>query len=214
MTEVALIPALFLLSGCAPALKSAIHLDAQFDAKTVDPIFVLPAVDSRIDKESPIDLETQVRHAGVEILRARGYRAELGASAADAGEIIDEDLRSPQPAWVKSLAGDGARWIMIVELIDVSSQLTFGSTGNAEVAGYLFDAEDGKLVWRDKGVGQAGQGGLLGMVVVAAMDDAALSAAMSNLLSSMPVRDTRPSGGERRMEMEAGRAPESTGAAK
>jgi hypothetical protein len=36
--------------------------------------------------------------------------------------------------------------------------MVFGSTGNAELSGGLLDKESSELIWKGKGVGQAGQG--------------------------------------------------------
>lgn len=181
--------ALSLLAGCYATPKPAIFWDSRLDPNGIGQIVVLPPVDSRIGRDADIDLETQVRRAGTDALQGRGYDVALGEAPQDLGEIIDEDLKNADPIWIKRLAPPGLRWIMVLELIEVTSQLTFGSTGNAEVAGYLFDAEQGRLVWRDKGIGQVGQGGLIGMALIAQMDDAALSVAMRNLVASLPVRE-------------------------
>jgi hypothetical protein len=78
---------------------------------------------------------------------------------------------------------------MVLVLDDVVTKLTFGSTGNAEVSGFLFDKQAGEIVWRDKGIGKVGQGGLLGMAMKAGMDGAAIDAAVGNLIASVPTRD-------------------------
>ena len=77
---------------------------------------------------------------------------------------------------------------MVVCLDDVTSRMTFGSTGNAELSGYLYDKQDGKLVWQDKGIGQAGQGGLAGMMLKGTMKGQALNIATGNLMRSVPKR--------------------------
>ena len=77
---------------------------------------------------------------------------------------------------------------MVLSLVDVKSKLTFGSTGNAEVAGVMYDKESGTITWRDKGIGQVGQGGLIGMAFKGMMANSAISAALHNLLSSFPAQ--------------------------
>ena len=78
--------------------------------------------------------------------------------------------------------------MLVVCLDDLASKITFGSTGNAEVSGFLFDKEKGELVWAGKGVGQAGQGGLMGMTMVGMMKGEAIGSALYNLLSGIPNR--------------------------
>jgi len=75
---------------------------------------------------------------------------------------------------------------MVILLIDVNTKLTFGSTGTAEVAGFLYDVESEKMIWRDKGIGKAGQGGLVGMLMKGMMDEQAISMANYNLVASIP----------------------------
>jgi hypothetical protein len=89
---------------------------------------------------------------------------------------------------VRKLGPAEARWVMVVSLGDVTSKVTFGSTGNAEVSGYVYDKQDGKLIWKEKGVGQAGQGGLVGMMMKGMMKSAALNSAIDNLMRSVPKR--------------------------
>ena len=77
---------------------------------------------------------------------------------------------------------------MVFAVHDVTRRLTFGSTGNAEISAYLYDREKAALVWHDKGLGQAGQGGLLGMALINLMDESALQMATGNALMSLPKR--------------------------
>jgi hypothetical protein len=77
---------------------------------------------------------------------------------------------------------------MVLMLVDVATKLTFGSTGNAEVAGFLYNKEAGTIVWRDKGIGQVGQAGLMFMLMKGAMAGSAIDVAMNSLLSSIPKR--------------------------
>jgi hypothetical protein len=97
-------------------------------------------------------------------------------------------LKAANPTWIGELKPDDARLILVIELIDVQTKTTFGSTGNAEVAGYLFDKDSKKMIWHDKGIGQVGQGGLMGMAMKAGMDEDAIRMALASLMSSIPKR--------------------------
>ena len=119
-------------------------------------------------------------------LQRKRYKAQASTTTGEAGQLVEEDLQNAKPDWARKLGPPEARWVMVVCLGDVISKMTFGSTGNAEVSGYLFDKETGETLWKGHGVGQAGQGGLAGMMIKGAMKSAALEAAVHNLIGSMP----------------------------
>ena len=120
-------------------------------------------------------------------MKSKDYQVTVSDDLGDGIEqILEDDLREADGEWIKRLGPAKSRWVMVLMLVDVTTKLTFGSTGNAEVAGFLYDKETGTLVWRDKGIGKAGQGGLIGMCMKGMMDEAAISNAMNNLLASIP----------------------------
>ncbi|MEK7274883.1 MAG: hypothetical protein AAB110_06475 [Candidatus Desantisbacteria bacterium] len=49
--------------------------------------------------------------------------------------------------------------------------MKLGSTENAELAGYMYDKKAGIVIWHDKGIGQTGLGGLVGMAFKAWKDE-------------------------------------------
>jgi hypothetical protein len=178
-----------LLTGRASgATKHAIYLDPSFEAPVVAEIKVLPMVDARADKSQVSDFEKHVRQKAIKALQKKAYVVGATETVGDVGEIVEEDLRAPDAAWVKKLGPSDARWVLLLMLLDLKTKVVFGSTGNAEIAGVLCDKEAGTIVWRDKGIGRAGQGGLIGMAMKGSMDESALDAAVSNLLASVPSR--------------------------
>lgn len=130
----------------------------------------------------------KLQSRAVNVLKKKRYSASAGSFSGEIGEIDEEDLQSALPAYIKKLGPANARWVMVICLQDVASRITFGSTGNAEVSGYLFDKNRGELVWQGKGVGQAGQGGLAGMAMKGLMNSAALDSAVYNLFGGIPNR--------------------------
>lgn len=179
---------ILLAAGCAIPVKQAIHLDAEFKAPEISEITLLPTLDLRVDRDVNVDTQKAIREDGMSRLKKKGYQVVLHDNLGGMAEITEYDLKSGDPNWIKRLGPSEARWVMVLVLVDVKTKLTFGSTGNAEVAGFLYDKERGVIVWRDKGIGQVGQGGLVGMMMKGMMDDQAISAAMFNLLSSIPNR--------------------------
>lgn len=112
---------------------------------------------------------------------------------------------SPDGAHYAYFAFDGERRILVdavpvasvdskvhfdlfFRLRDAYSKLSFGSTGNAEMFGYMVDQQRREVVWSNKVVAQAGAGGLVGMMLKGLMTSQAISQANQNLVHSIPPR--------------------------
>lgn len=172
-----------------PATGFAKHSKLPPDPRfaSIGQITVLPVVDNRAGKKDKVSLDS-LRKAAVKNLKHKNYSVTENDNTGPVGDIAIEDLDEADPAWVKRLGPPDSRWVLVIGLDDVHSKITFGSTGNAEVVGFLFDKQDGSVVWKGTGVGQAGQGGLMGMAFKGFMNGAALDNAMANLLSGIPKR--------------------------
>jgi len=148
---------------------------------------VLPVVDLRFNKEPELPkLNKWILGTVKSSLKRKKYTFTIVSDTSLVGNITEEDLQTVDAEWVKDLGPTGSRWVMVIALLDAKSKLTFGSTGNAEVAGYLFDRMDGSIVWRDKGIGSVGQGGLIGMFLKGLMIGDAINMATSDLMRSFP----------------------------
>ncbi|MBZ5671786.1 MAG: hypothetical protein LAO04_18920 [Acidobacteriia bacterium] len=170
---------------CAAKKKPKLPPDPKFMA--IQNILVLPLVDSRVGEKASVN-KNKLQASAVNALKRKRYPVTAASTSGEMGQAVEEDFQDAKPEWVKKLGPADARWVIVVCLRDVISKMTFGSAGNAEVSGYLFDKESGELVWKGKGVGQAGQGGLLGMTMKGAMKGEALDAALYDLFSSIPTR--------------------------
>jgi hypothetical protein len=176
---------LLLLPATCLAKHSKLPPDPRF--ASIDQVVVLPVVDNRAGKKDKVSLDS-IRKAAIENLKHKNYTVTEADKVGTVGDIAEEDLNDANPTWVKRLGPPDSRWVLVIALDDVHSKITFGSTGNAEVVGFLFDSQDGTLVWKGTGVGQAGQGGLMGMAFKGFMSGAALDNAMANLMSGIPKR--------------------------
>ena len=163
--------------------KPPLSPDPKFLA--IDQIVLLPVLDARAGKKENINLEKYLRGTAQKNLKSKNYQVILNDSFGNADQIVEEDLSDAKPDWIKRLGPSEARWVMIVGIRDVHSKTTFGSTGNAEVFGFLYDKENG-VVWKGIGTGQVGQGGLLGMALKGVMSASAIQIATANLLGSLP----------------------------
>ena len=175
------------LGGAVCAAKKAPKMPPDPKFLAIANTSVLPIVDARAGTKAGVNLAGLQRNV-VKLLDRQHYPASAGGSGGSAGQIAEEDLQGATAAFVKKLGPADARWVMVVCLDDVASKITFGSTGNAEVSGFLFDKESGELLWSGKGVGQAGQGGLIGMGMKGMMKGEALDAALANLIARLPKR--------------------------
>jgi hypothetical protein len=180
--------ALVFAVSCAGPAKIPVFLAPGFDFSSIDTITILPPVDTRVDKQINVNLDKQLAQAAEKIIRKKGYRTSMSPVLGEVGTIVEEDLKDARPDWVKRLGPPEARWVMVVCLVDVATKLTLGSTGNAEIAGYLYDKETGLMVWKDKGIDQEGEAGLIAMAFKGLMDEAAIGGAVTNLLASIPKR--------------------------
>jgi hypothetical protein len=178
---------LVFIVGCAPT-KQAIYLDSNFQKLVIDNIALMPPVDIRIDTSEDANTNDFIRKIAMNDLMEKGYGVINIRSMGNLLITKDDFLNSIDSISIKRIGSTNNRWIMFIVLIDVSTTLTLGSTGNAEVAGYLFDKKNGILVWKDKGIGKVGQGGLIGMAMKSGMAEYAINDAIINLMSSFPRR--------------------------
>jgi hypothetical protein len=172
------------LAGCA-ARKPPATVPAAYPFSEVRAVTLMPIVDSRSGEKARIDFE-KLRAQAEKQLTGKRYRVTLDADAASLADMNVDDINEMTPDLVRKTAPSEQRWVMILCLEDVATKITFGSTGNAEMTGFLFDKQSGKLAWKNKGIGKAGQGGLAGMMMKGMMKGEALSAALTNLLLPVP----------------------------
>jgi hypothetical protein len=176
-----------LAAGCATAPKAPIQRADGFRPETMDKVYLLPLVDARVDKKLTKDYNKQVQKRAADALKRLRYQREVVAQSASTTVPAPEDLRQPAADTIKQAGPANARWLMVFVLEEVSRKLVFlGSTGNAELSMYILDKQAGAVVWHDKAVSQVGQGGLLGMIGVSAMDGDALRLAVFEILGRVP----------------------------
>jgi hypothetical protein len=180
----ALILAILLASNAALAKKPKEPPDPRLMA--IESVTVIPIVDLRPGQKDSANLE-KLQKALAGTMKKRGYPPVIVDNTGDAGQIAEEDLLDAKPAWIKRLGPPSSRWVMVVCLLDVHSKMTFGSTGNAEMSGFIFDKEKPELIWSGKSVGRAGQGGLLGMTMKGTMKSAAMYSAIGAMVNLLPI---------------------------
>jgi len=174
-----------LLAGCA-VTQPAFYRAPDFKPESVTQITLLPAVDTRTDKTAAVNLEDRLRGEVARILKRKGYAVVLNDATRETAELTNDNLRAAAPALIKRLGPPEARWIMVLGLIDLNVS---GDTDKAEVSGFLYDKEKGTRLWRDTSICLVGrEGGIFGMLINLERGNTAISAAIDQLLSSIPDR--------------------------
>ena len=177
--------AALLLTSCATTIPKPLHSAADFRPESMDTVYILPVVDARPDKKLDLNLAKLQKNMASDLKHKRYQVVALPDTKLVAG-ITDEDFREPSRDWIKGIGPSEARWVMVLAVGELSRKIVFGSTGNAEVNLAIFDKQTGTVVWRDKALGRAGQGGLLGMLMVSMMDDEALAQAVGQVMYKIP----------------------------
>jgi hypothetical protein len=184
--RVVVVPMMIVMLFSCTTVKKAIYSVPDFPPPDLSNICILPPVDLRVDKKINVNFERQIRNASETLLARKGYKVNKSDELGTVNQILEEDLKTSNPEWIKELGPKDSQYVMVLCLVDVVSKLTFGATANAELAGYLYNKQTGNVVWRDKGVGSTGQGGLIGMATKGLMDEEAIGLALGNLLASIP----------------------------
>ena len=172
------------LCSCATT-KPADYLAPGFSPAEVTSVAVLPMVDNRIDKRTRMDLAKAAKPWIKSMLKYKGYPHNFLTEPAPS-PYPRSAATPPSPSWISNLPSGNDRWVLLMILNDSSSQLTFGSTGNAEVQGYLFDKSKGTVLWREQATGRCGQGGLIGMTMIGLMEVSAVQTATCQALNTLP----------------------------
>jgi hypothetical protein len=157
----------------------------------MDKVYVLPVIDDRVNTALKIDIDKKVDSLVRRNLEGKRYTVEFVTDRSAVAGISGEDLKAGNAEALAKLGPPDARWVMVFTLEELSSKLTFGSTGNAEITMTIVDRQNKRVVWRDKGVGRAGQGGLIGMAMIGGMGEEALYQALQGILQKIPARKAR-----------------------
>ena len=183
--------ALFVSASVAHAGKpEPMYLHPEFDSISTDihAALLLPCLDARVDTTVKHNFnKTIVRSVGSN-LPTRGYKLVKWGKNRPAPELDIEGFRSGDSTWIRSLPADTNRFALVICIEDAGAKRGFGTSSNVELSGALFDVQAGSVLWRAKGIKQAGQGGLAGMMMGGAMNDAAIEGAAIDLIKALPKR--------------------------
>jgi hypothetical protein len=171
--------------GCASTNRKDVETPLGIDEEPVNRVALVPLVRTT-PAEVKFAIEDLVEKRLVAGLGRRGIEVLPAGGGAAAPAIDEEEMRGVTAERLRALGPESERFVLVVFLTDYSSRITFGSTCNAEVVGYLVDKHAGSVVWRGKGVGASGQGGLAGMMMKRLNDRGAVETAVAELIASFP----------------------------
>lgn len=195
--------ALPMLSGCATVDQKTkpIHplfIDAAFTPGSVDKLVILPAVDLRKDRSTPLSTD-ELRAMPLMVyptifsspkpmyLEWRGYtNVVLRDSDPNLVGISDDDLRDVKSDWIRKLGQDDDRWLLLLTLDDLASGSTFGAAVQARCSGYVFDKTSAKLIWKHRESAELGVGGLVGLIAKRDLEVDVTKRCAGNLINQLP----------------------------
>jgi hypothetical protein len=186
-TTVFLVIVAFFISGCSTPVKKAIYIDPAFQEQIGAKLYILPTIDRRKDKSETLNLDKDIRKPVAAGLKKKGYDVELlnnfevkeSIPAAAIAEMSQDELFALGPQQASS--------VMVLYLDDASSKYTvIGFTFKIELMGLLLDKQRKTVLWKDKGVGTSGQGGLISGLVAPMVKSGALSSSVNSMLMSFP----------------------------
>lgn len=179
--------------GCAGP-RTPIHLDPSFSKRQIDVITLLPIVDIRKDKSFEIDLEEKIRVPVQEILEEKGYSVTTPRIFAEGSQPSAEEISEMDVSELSMLGPSNSDFLLLVYVEDVSSTYAvISSTFKIETAATLIDRKGRSSLWRDKGVGSSGSGGLITSVLMKGLNRSfAISNSLDAMLSTFPEKDEKP----------------------
>lgn len=173
--------------GCAPATKIPIHMDSDLVDMNIEVITLLPIVDRRVDKSYDLNLEKKIGKKVEKMMGKKGYIIERPGAFSDTKDIPNDEIAEMEPRELAILGASDTEFIMVAFLDDASAKTALGYSFKCEVTAVLINKQNGNLIWKDKGIGSQGQGGLIGCLMSSAVKDEAIAACIKSMLLSFPI---------------------------
>lgn len=175
-----------LLAGCATTPKVPIFLDPNLDHMQIDTITLLPVVDRRMDRSvstTPEDLLGSRVKKAVEKL---GYEVNTPGVFSPTAEIPNEEIAEMDVTELATLGPEDAKVLLIVFLDDASSKTALGYSFKIEATAILLNKRTQSILWKDKGIGTSGQGGLVGCLMAPMIKSGSTDTCVRSVLASFP----------------------------
>ncbi len=176
----------FFLAGCAAA-HAPLVLDPSFRERGITKIALLPIVDRRRDRSANIDLQQQMSGRVRKTLEKKGYEVVSARENLREDPESMERLMEMDPQFITSLGPEDSDAVLVVYVDDVLSDYKLiVYTFKVESTATLVLKSDGTELWRDKGLGNQGQAGLISGAFQLWDRSLALDTCVSAMFSSLP----------------------------
>lgn len=178
--------ALLFSAGCATT-RMPIKLDPTFAEQKIESISLLPIIDRRKDTSVNMDLEYEIGTRAQKKIEQLGYRtvrieAPLNLDRTGLGRLMEMD-----PSFIASLGPSDADAVMAIYVDDtLSSYVLISYAFKIESMGTLVSKEKSIELWRDKGIGNAGQAGLISGLLQGLNRVGALDICVYGMLATLP----------------------------
>lgn len=150
----------FFFFGCGiapekPLLKPT-YIHPSYIKQPIDSIAVLPTIDGREDRSVNFDFNKEIRaQLASSLIIDKGYAVDFGYEGGPI-KFTEEELKGITPQQIKSLGPKGARWILLPMLTHLKAYE--GSGTIVAISGYLFDRQQGKMIWSNRGISGSSEG--------------------------------------------------------
>jgi hypothetical protein len=157
-------------------------------------IAVLPVIDSRGDKTTKLDIAKIHKNVMGRLARRRYEPTASDEGVAAIQGWTEDDFKKADTDIIKRIGPENERWTLVICVSDFKSKFRIGVSVTAQVYGFLFDKQRGRIAWSDVGSGYDKKGGVLeGAMSIAEAKDTAIISAFSKMFEAFPVL---PEGGK------------------
>ncbi len=179
---------LVIFSGCAAAPpRVPIKLDPSFSEMGIQTVALLPVIDRRVDKSYEIDLDKEIRNQAKKTLEKKGYAVLMPdtfaeGKAVELAEVVEMEVND-----LALLGPRDARVIVLIYLEDIlSSYKVLSYAFKIEATASMVSQEKQVELWRDKGIGRSGQGGLISGLTKGLDKSSAINTCINSMFYTLP----------------------------
>jgi len=182
----------FVVSGCSTVQKIPIKLDPHFKEKGINTIVLMPVIDRRVDKKAQFDFEKDLRIPAKKILEKKGYEVIAPDYFSDNNDITSEQVADMNISELCELGPKNAKALLCIYVEDIlDDYVVLAYTFKIEATGSLIEKTEKLELWRDKGIGAYGQGGLISGVLSGMYKQTAVSQCLDGMLVTLPNNESQ-----------------------
>lgn len=173
----------FSLSGCGPK-PVPIFMDPDFENMNFNTVTLIPVIDRRVDKSYEFNYEKDIGNRIEKKLKKYGYTVIRLDSFSEEVDIPNDEIAEMEAHELRILGNDKTEFMLVPYLDDASSKTALGYSFKIEVTGMLINKQSGSMLWKDKGIGSAGQGGLYGCMMAGVTRGEATNKSVNDLMDT------------------------------